>query len=374
MNEIKKSGLNTQSIITGHLVLIAFALLSWWMIPLIFGNQGFGDSDRYLLMAQQPFTLTESPWGYRFVIPWFAAFLSNISGYPLPEVFQFLQFVSYLLCLVLIKHVAEYFELSIPGKALCLLLFTFGYQFVYYRHNYIHIGMFEFLFLGVLVWKSYMNQWTSVVLVLSFSILVKESIAFVFLQAIVIFWLLETYVFKNHTMKLNQLISICVFPIVVFISVRFFMSFEVQEDTEGYLNAYNSVLFAKIFNGNFLGRVIDYMTVFGVLTFVVLKSCFRVFSSRFVRLNLLIFAFSGTQLLLAVDSKRMACVAIISVIFLFVTESKEKCEQFPMLLLAVLQIVYAFGWFSQTYWIALGAMACAAVVFFSAALRRVHQV
>ena len=338
------------------LLTIFLSAIAWYVAPLIFGHQGFGDSDKYIAIARDPFVFTESPWGYRLLVPWLVAGMSATFGITLENGFQLVQAASYTLCLAIIVFVAKNLNAEKWVKVLGPLVFTFGYQYIYYRHNFIHVGLMELLVLAALIWLTHVKKWRSILLLLTISIFIKESIAFIFLQTLVVYWLIEKYVFGNSFTKSYQIVLICVMPIIVFLLIRINFGLSDSSATASYLSGYDRNFFSKVFNGNFVGRIVEYFTVFGVLVYLIPISVRFIFNSSFIRINLLIQVFSVSQLLLAIDSKRMACMGVISLIFILTELSKCRRERSRLFLLTIFQLIYAYGWLTQNYWLSIVAM------------------
>lgn len=343
------------------IAILLFSLAIWSVMPLLVGEQGMGDRERYLAIAETPFALTESPWGYRIAVPWLARGISEMTGIKIEDAFQILQFLFYYSINLLLARSARRLGASVIHVPLILLVFAAGYQFVYYRFNYIHVGMSELSLLGWLCWFLYNKKYSLVLTVLVFSILVKESIAFVFLNVLVLGWLYDWLNSRKTDISLLRLLVICVVPVVLFVSIRLLWAIPGESGAHSYFQWYDSEFFDKLYGKEIPYRLVEYFTVFGTLHFLVLYSIRYVLTDPFIRLQLLVFVASISQLLLALDTRRMASMAVIAVLLIVVRLIVKYGLQFWAIALLIMQILYCFLWLNQIHNYAIATLGVAAI-------------
>lgn len=343
-------------------LLVLWSVCLWYVTPYLSIEQGLGDRERYLAIATTPFEFTASPWGYRIAVPWTARAMTELSGMPLEYSFEVLQFVFFVSINMLLYHVCRYLGASNCLVALVLLTFATGYQFVYYRFNSSHVGMSELSLLGWLCWWLHRRRYGLVAVGLLASILVKESIAFIFLQVLVLYWFSQWVFDKKTDISFLTLCVISVLPLLLFIAIRLGISAPGESGVSSYLGGYDDTLFNKLFGNHFPMRVVAYFTVFGGLLSVVIYSFKYIVSDPFVRIQIFVFLVAITQLVLALDSKRLASMAVISVLLLtvrLVIAYKVKAWGYILL---VLQVFYGFFWLNQFHLIAVLMLAASLVV------------
>lgn len=342
-------------------VLLLFSFAVWAVIPLLVGEQGMGDRERYLAVAEAPFALSASPWGYRIAVPWLARGISELTGLSIENAFYFLQFVFFYSIVVLLTFVSRSQRASLWTVFLILLTFSAGYQFVYYRFNYTHVGMSELSMLGWLCWFLYRKKFGLVAAGLVFSVLVKESIAFIFLQVLVLYWLVDWFTTRKTDISLARLIIICAMPLVLFAAIRLLWTIPGESGANSYAQWYTSEFFDKLYGKEMPYRIVEYFTIYGTLLLLVLYSLKYALTDAFVRLQLLVFIVSVTQLLLALDTRRMASMAMIAVLFIVVRLIVKYGLHFWATALLILQIIYCMFWLSQTHHYAIATLAVAGV-------------
>ena len=127
----------------------AFLLSVFLLLPLVTAfviaqttqQMGYGDSDEYLQMAENPFRLTFSPHAYRILIPYAAVLVSALAHWPLDLSFFLISLLAFE-CINLGILFWAYGRMGhAPATAILLsLLYCFSYAGVYNLHNYVHIG------------------------------------------------------------------------------------------------------------------------------------------------------------------------------------------------------------------------------------------
>lgn len=350
-------------------VLTVFALLSlfvmsallWFLIPYLYVEQGFGDRDRYLAVANTPFIFTASPWGYRIAVPWSARALSQIDGLSIERAFEVLQFLFFLSINVLIYRVCTVLGAKKGLIFLALVVFASGYQYVYYRFNYAHVGMAELSLLGWLCWWMYCRNYTLILVGLLLSILIKESIAFIFLQVLTLYWISQ-WVWRRPDISLIRLCVLCISPILLFVAVRLMITAPGESAAASYLGGYNTSFFNKLLGPQFPMRLVEYFTVFGCLVPAILYACKYFISDSFMRIQILVFGVAVSQLVLALDTRRMASMAMIAVLFIVVRLiTKHGLAGWGYCLLG-LQILFGLFWLDQFHSLAVVCLIMAAAL------------
>ena len=342
--------------------LFLWSVFAWFLAPYLFIEQGLGDRDRYLAIALNPFEFTASPWGYRIAVPWVARAMSELGGVSIDSSFQALQFTFYFSINLLIYRVSKSLRASRWTIVLALAVYVSGYQYVYYRFNYTHVGIAELSLLAWLSWWLYIRNYSLVMIGLVASILVKESIAFVFLQVLTLNWVCQWLICRRTDITILKLCVICVLPLMLFVAVRLAISAPGESGVGSYLGGYDTTLFNKLFNDQTLMRVVSYFTIFGCLLPTVIYSCKYAVSDSFMRIQLLVFLVSITQLLLGLDAKRMASMAMIAALFL----ALRLMLTYGLIgwgsAFMGLQVLFGFSWLNQSHFFAVVCIAASCLL------------
>lgn len=341
---------SAQPLTAKHLCALLFLSMAVWFItPSIAIEQGMGDSDRYFAIASTPFEFTASPWGYRILIPWIARGISEVSPLSIEQSFFWLQFAFYFSANLLLLQVGRDLKASPILIGASILTFAAGYQFIYYRFNFIHVGIGELSLLGWLCWWFYTREYRWLAIGLAISVLVHESVAYVFLQVMVLYWVFQWFLSRQTDMSFAHLVGLCALPIVIFLAIRLAISAPGQGATDSYLSGYDATFFSKLFGPHFYRRLIEYFTTFGVLLLVVLTSLSRCLKDDFIRLQLFVFVACVTQLLLGLDTKRMASMGILAVLLLAMRIGVLERYRKPVLIALGLQSLYGLFWLNQLH-------------------------
>ena len=140
---------------------------------------GFGDEDKYLVMAQAPGRFASVPWGYRVAVPYAASALSKALSIPLKTAFVVLQLSMFGVTLtLLVRWMSDGLASRNFVTGLSASLFVFSYPGIYNLHNIVHVGFGEHLFLILGCMAIYSNRFTVLCLVMAASCFVKESVGF----------------------------------------------------------------------------------------------------------------------------------------------------------------------------------------------------
>ncbi len=111
-------------------------------------NLGSGDSQHYRYMAEHPFSLTAPPFGYRVLVPYFAALIHRLSPLTLDQSFFALSCLFFVLInFTIVVWSCKLLHSSLLTSALLSILYSFSYGGVYNLHNYTHVGFGEHLVL-----------------------------------------------------------------------------------------------------------------------------------------------------------------------------------------------------------------------------------
>jgi hypothetical protein len=140
---------------------------------------GFGDSERYLAMAQDPVRFIGAPWGYRVAVPYAAQAISAGLSLPIETTFSALQLTMFAVILTgIVAWVSNQYKGGSLVGALCAILFAFSYPGVYNLHNVVHVGFAEHLCVLLGCMAIYGNRFGLLCILIALSCLGKESVGF----------------------------------------------------------------------------------------------------------------------------------------------------------------------------------------------------
>lgn len=304
-------------------------------------GMGLGDSETYLQMAQRVGEFTISPHGYRILIPYLAAFLSSVSGQPLPATFLFLTLLAFTgVNLTLVFWFNRLLGLRLTTALLLSAVYIFSYAGIYNLHNSTHIGYWEhwFLLLGCIA--IYHERFWILAAIVFVSVWVKETVVLLFPVFFLIHW--RDHGFGSALVKTLILTSI-------FLSVFLFLrSGLVLRGTGGfttYSNFYSLEYVQFIISGwkqiNPLKEVYFSFEIGWLLAFA---GWF--YAPRRARWMALLVPLAISQILLATDTQRMTVLAFPVVLLLISYYFKQlsiAAQTFAATLSPLLFLLYNFS-------------------------------
>jgi hypothetical protein len=321
--------------------------LTWVLftvLPLVFAYiithttqpMGFGDAVQYMKMAEQPFQFTASPWGYRIVVPYLAALISNLLRIPLGQTFLFLSLLAFeAINMVIMIWSVRGLRLSIWTAVMLAMLYSFSYAGVYNLHNYIHIGFYwELLvFLGFLT--IYYDRFPLLLMIVSLGSAVTENVII----------LIPTYFiykfFTGNSLKaiVRTLILSAAF-LAVFLLVRSGLLFKGSTGLTTYTHFYTLDYLKFVYNnwGGPSGAAKQVVKAF-LLVWLIAALGF-VHSTKNGRLIAALIPLAIVQIALATDVIRMTSIGFPAILMLvaFLFRSMKTYEQ----ILATAMSIFSF--------------------------------
>lgn len=272
---------------------------------------GLGDSETYLQMAEQVGVFTISPHGYRILIPYLAAFLSNLTSTPLPTAFLVLTLSAFA---GVNLTLAIWFNriLCLPFSTALLLtgLYVFSYAGIYNLHNAVHVGYWEhwFVLLGFIA--IYHERFRLLAATVFLGVWIKETVVLLLPLEFAMVW--------RHRGLRNAVFSIGILG-AIFLSVFLFMrSGLVLSGATGF-GTYSSFYSLEYIQFVLAGwkstnPLKEIYFAFQLLWLIALFGWFRA-PPRARRMTLLI-PLAVAQILFATDTQRMTVLAFPAILLL----------------------------------------------------------
>lgn len=196
---------------------------------------GFGDSEQYRAMAENPGKFVNPPWTYRIAVPYLAAGISYIFRLPIRTAFGVLQIIMFGLILTIIFYwIYKVFGKDRPIAFLPVLLFSFSYPGVYNLHNTAHVGFGEHLFVLLGCLAIYSNRWIALLFVIAFSSFVKESVGFLLIPT----YFFSAVFFEPWRQVLLRTVVLIVSFVAPFLLLRSGLLFHSRADINTYTSFY----------------------------------------------------------------------------------------------------------------------------------------
>lgn len=307
-----------------YIILLLLPLIMALIIRNTTHPMGFGDTDRYLLMSENMFQFTSSPFGYRILIPYLASFISWIASISIDTSY----FVLSLFCFELINITIILWALklghSVSSSMLLSMMYAFSYAGVYNLHNYVHIGFFEHLLILLGIIAIYHKRFLYLCLIIIVGCFVKETVIIL----IPIYFICNCQN-RNYAITIKR-VSILIgiyFGIFFFLRSGIIFSNDVSFSSYTAFYTLDYIRYVYDYIGGYLGALkgifIAYLFLWP-LSFIGLM-----YSKKSDRIISILIPLSILQILLAVDISRVTVISFPAIILLVgnffkVTRTFEK--------------------------------------------------
>lgn len=272
---------------------------------------GFGDAETYLLMAQRVGEFTSSPHGYRILIPYLAAFLSNLTALPLPDAFVVLTLTAFVgVNLTLTIWFNRTLKLPLRTALLLTALYIFSYAGIYNLHNAVHVGYWEhwFLLLGFIA--IYHSRFWFLAAVVFVSVWVKETVVLLFPLYFVTAWRDSSF----RPALVRTIILIAIF-LSVFILLRSGLFLSGTTGLSTYSNFYTLGYVQFVLEG--WKQINPLKEIYFAFQFLWLLALYGfLHSPQRARWTALLVPLALSQILLATDTQRMTALAFPAILLL----------------------------------------------------------
>jgi len=268
---------------------------------------GFGDSGKYLAMAEAPGTFIRSPWGYRIVVPYAASAIAENLPLPLRVAFGILQLSMFGVILTLIvRWVSDGLARGVFVGAMSATLFVLSYPGVYNLHNIVHVGLGEHLFVLLGCMAIYSNRFVLLCLVTAASCLVKESVGFLLVPT----YFMSAMLFSAWRTALLRTVCLASAFLAPFWLLRSGVLFQNHTDINAYASFYTWDYVSYCWNswGGLKGAAVQIVGSYAPLCLISLSG-FLVAPPRLKALTVLPIL-AALQIALATDVMRMVGVGI----------------------------------------------------------------
>jgi hypothetical protein len=266
---------------------------------------GFGDSERYLPMAEAPGTFTTAPWGYRIAIPYAAASLSSLLGVSIKSAFGMLQVGMYsILLTTMFLWIHLGLRVDSYTGAITTLLFVFSYAGVYNLHNVVHVGFGEHLLVLLGIIAIYHNYYGALLGIIILSCFVKETVGLIIVPTFFVYSL--TYERLGPACLKTAILGIAFVSLSLL--VRSSILFTNHTDVMEYVSFFNwqYVKFVYAYWGGVRGAIWQTAQTFGP-TWLLAFAGFLVAPTR-LKLLAVVPALCTLQIVFATDVLRMVGV------------------------------------------------------------------
>ena len=340
MNDMKKTYRIPRFLFIFILGLLLHAIIYFTTNPM-----GFGDSDKYLAMAQHPWILTSTPWGYRIAIPYLATLLSRLFSWELETSFRFITasfFASIITVCFLWLRRQEHLKIS--STLLLIMVFTFSYVGGYNTHNYIHIGFAEHLLflLGFIIIRVERFQWSRLFFLLFIGSVVKETIVLLIPLYVVYNW--SKIPLKKLLISTISLISLTV---LIFFFLRSGYLFNNSVTFQTYRSLYTMDFIRQTYHywDGLHGACIRVLRTFGIFWCIAAIGFFYTEDTQ-KPLAVLIPLAVG-QIVLATDVQRMTGIAFPAILFL----ASRYFHQLSLFWQFILTVIHVTLFYASNYYL-----------------------